>query len=236
VDAHTKFDIQQAFVATSQDITKMWKMLEHCGMAVTATVSCSDGLVRHFQDSELLTQYENPQRASIAAFEIAGRSREPYATAEISLGAHYSTSISVSIRGDETLVASMRTGLTDALDGMKPWYSRISTIDLFYVWSPIFMVLMLLLQTMTPSNTPRAAIPFRKALSISAIAVTVIGLIGAVIWGAAWLRKRFFPVATFAIGQGLARHQHYEQVRWVVIVGFFVGVVASIVATVLLAV
>lgn len=236
MDAHTKFDIQQAFVATSQDITKMWKTFENSGMAVTATVSCSDGLVRHFQDSELLTQYENPQRASIAALEIAGRSREPYATAEISLGAHYSAPVSVSIRGDETIVASMRTGLTDTLDGMKPWYSRISTIDLFYVWFPIFMVLMLLLQIMAPSNTPSPAIPFRKALSLLAIAVTVIGLIGAVIWGVAWLRKRFFPVATFAIGQGLARHQHYEQVRWVVIVGFFVGVVASIVATVLLAV
>lgn len=236
MDAHTKFDIQQAFVATSQNITKMWKTLESSGMVVTATVSCSDGLVRHFQDCELLKQYENPQRASIAALEIAGRSREPYATAEISLGARYSAPVSVSIRGEEALVASMRTGLTDTLDGMKPWYSRISTIDLFYIWSPIIIVLILLLQMMAPSNMPRPAIPFIKALNSLVIAVTVIGLISAVILGVAWLRKRFFPVATFAIGQGLDRHQHYEQVRWVVIVGFLVSVVASIVATVLLAV
>lgn len=236
MDAHTKFDIQQGFVATSQDITKMWKTLEDSGMTITTTVNCSDGLVRHFQDSEMLTQYENPQRASITALEISGRCHEPYATAEISLGARYSAPVSVSIRGEEDLVASMRMAVTDTLDGMKPWYSRISTIDLFYVWVPIFMVLIMLFQIMAPSNTPTPAIPFKKALKILTIAVTMIGLIGAMIWGIAWSRKRFFPVGTFAIGQGLARHQYYEQVRWVVIVGFVVSVAASMIATVLLGV
>jgi uncharacterized membrane protein len=66
-----------------------------------------------------------------------------------------------------------------------------------------------------------------------AFTVTVLALIGIVIWGLYWLRKRFFPVATFAIGQGLTRHQHYEQIRWVVIVGFVISVLASIVVTVL---
>jgi len=236
LDAHTKVDIQQAFVATSQDISKMWKTLENGGMVVTATVSCSDSIVRYFQDCESLTLYENSKRASIAALEIMGRSREPYVTAEISLGPRYSAPVSVSIRGEETLIASMRRDLTDTLDGMKPWYSRISNIDLFYVWFPVFTVLILLLQIMAPSDMPRPAVPLRKALNILAIVVTVIGLISAVIWRVAWLRKRFFPVATFAIGQGLARHQHYEQVRWVVIVGFLVSVVGSIVAAVLLAI
>ena len=235
MEAHTKFDIQQAFVATNQDVTRIWKVLEKSGMVVTATIKCSDGLVRYFQNSEMLAQYENPQRASISALEISGRSPEPYSSAEISLGAHYSAPVSVSIRGEETHVSSMRTDLTDTFDGMKPWYSRISTIDLFYFWTAIFMVLMLLLQIMAPSSVPTPGVPFKKALSILAIAVTVIGLIGVMIWGVSWSRKHFFPIATFAIGQGLTRHSHHEQVRWVVIVGFVVSLVASIVATIMLA-
>jgi hypothetical protein len=233
VDAHTRFDVQQAFVATAEDIRKMWKTLGDSEMKIVATVKCSDGLVRKFLDVELLAQYENPKRARISAIEIAGRTREPYATAEIALGAHYSAPVSVSIRGEEVLVSSMRTSLTDTLDGMRPWYSRISTVDLFYVWFPIFMVLGLLVQIMGPSSVPKPAIPLKKALEILAVAVTVIAMIGATIWTMAWLRKRFFPVATFAIGQGVARHQHNEQVRWVVIVGFLVGVAASVITAIL---
>jgi hypothetical protein len=157
-------------------------------------------------------------------------------TAEISLGARYSAPVSVSLRGEEAVVASMRMAFTDILDGMKPWYSRISTIDLFYVWFPIFMVLMLLFYIMSPSNAPKPAVPLTKALSILAIMVIVIGLIGAAILGVYWVRKRLFPTATFSIGQGLSRHQYYEQVRWAVIVGFVVSVVASIIAALLLTV
>lgn len=235
MEAHTQFDIQQAFVATNKDVKKIWKILEDNGMVVTATIKCTDGLVRHFQDSEMLSQYENPKRASIAALEISGRSHEPYSTAEVSLGARYSAPVFVSIRGEESCVSKIRTDLTDTVDGMKPWYSRISMVDLFYFWTPIFMVLMLLLQIMAPSNTPTPAVPFKKALSILAATVTLIGLIGGMIWGVSWLRKRFFPIATFAIGQGLARHHYHEQVRWAVMVGFIVSLAASIVATILFA-
>jgi hypothetical protein len=129
----------------------------------------------------------------------------------------------------------MRTRVTDTLNGMKPWYSRISTIDMFYVWFPIFWVLASLVWIMTPSSPTKPAIPFRKALEFLAIGLAVFGFIVAVVWGVGWARKRFFPVATFAIGQGSSRHQHYEQVRWVVIIGFLIGVAASIVSTLLLA-
>ena len=159
------------------------------------------GLVRHFEDYEMLKHYDNPKRAHITALEISGHCREPYTTAEMSLGRRYSTSASVSIRGEEALVATLRMSFSSTtLYGMKPWYSRIATVDLFYVWFPIFIVLMFLIQIMVPSNTPRPPVPFRQCVNILAIGVTMIGLLGVVIWGVAWLRRRFFPVATFANG------------------------------------
>mgnify|MGYP006951097362 CR=1 FL=1 len=235
MEAHTKFDIAHAFVATSNDISKLWDIFQNYGLIVTATVSCADGLVRHFDSCESLVQYDNPARAAITSLEISARSRDPYATAEISLGARYSAPISISLRGEENAVSSMRTYVSDAVDGMRAWYSRIARIDFFYIWFPIFMVLFLLAQIMSPSGTPHPAMPLKKALELVAISTAVIGSIAAVIWAIAWLRKRFFPAATFAIGQGLSRHQHNEQVRWVVIVGFVVGVGASLAATILLA-
>ena len=128
----------------------------------------------------------------------------------------------------------MRTYVSDTVDGMRAWYSRLSTIDFTYVWFPIVMVLVFLAQITSPSGTPHPAPPLNKAIELLAIVAAVIGVIAAVIRAIAWLRKRFFPVGTFAIGQGLSRHQHNEQIRWVAIVGFVVGVGASIVATMLL--
>ena len=235
MEAHTKFDIAHAFVAKGNDISKLWGIFQNAGLTVTATVSCTDGLVRHFDNCESLVQYDNPTRAAVTSLEISAKSHDPYTTAEISLGARYSAPISISLRGEENAVSSMRTYVSDTVDGMRAWYSRLSIIDFFYVWFPILMVLLLLAQIMSPSDTPYPTTPFKKAIEVLVIVMAVIGGVAAVIWAIAWLRKRFFPVATFAIGQGLSRHQHNEQIRWVVIVGFVVGVGASIVATVLLA-
>jgi len=234
MEAHTKFDIAHAFVATSNDISKLWKIFQNAGLTVTAAVSCTDGLVRHFENCESIVQYDNPIRAAITSLEISAESRDPYTTAEVSLGARYSAPISISLRGDENAVSSMRTYVSDTVDGMRAWYSRLSTIDFVYVWLPILTVLFFLVDIMSPSGTHHPATSLKKALEALAIVVAVIGGIAAVILAIAWLRKRLFPVATFAIGQGLSRHQHNEQIRWVVIVGFVVAVGASIVATFLL--
>lgn len=238
MEVSTQFNIQQAFVTTSEDTVKIWKTIENKGMLVKATVNCSDGLIRNFQDSEMLAQYENPPRASITSLEIAGYCHKPYATATVTLGSgrFLSSPVSVSIRGEEDLVASMRTTLTDTLDGMRPWYSRIATLDMLSVWLFIFMILVWLALTMgllTLNMQPTPVISFKKALPILIISGAEVGLFYAVIRGVNWLLKYIFPVTTFAIGQGIRRHHHYEQIRWVVIVGFLVSVVASIFVTIL---
>lgn len=204
MEAHTKFDITHAFVATSNDISKLWGIFQNAGLTVTATVSCTDGLVRHFNNCESLVQYDNPKRAAITSLEISAKSSDLYTTAEVSLGARYSAPISISLRGEENAISSMRIYVSDTVDGMRAWYSRLSTIDFFFVWFPIFMVLLLLTQIMSPTSPPHSATSLKKALEILAIVSAVIGSIAAVIWVIAWLRKRFFPVATFTIGQGLA--------------------------------
>jgi len=98
------------------------------------------------------------------------------------------------------------------------------------------MFLVLLFQIMAPSNSPRPATPFKTALLVILILAGIFGAFAVAIWGIARARNHFFPVAVFAIGQGLARHTHHEQIRWVVMIGFGVGLAASILATVLLAV
>jgi len=130
VEAHTKFDISHAFVATADDLTKLWQTLETGGMVVKASANCGDGSVRHFNDLDTLLAYDNSKRAAIISLEISGRSYEPYKTSEVILGTRYSSPISVALRADEDSVSSIRTKLADTIDGMRAWYSRISTVDL----------------------------------------------------------------------------------------------------------
>jgi hypothetical protein len=224
VQVHATVDIPQAFVATSGAITKLWQALSEPCPVIAATAHCHDGLVRQFATLEALLGYENPERASITSLEFSARSADRETTAQISLGARYSTSIRASLRGEEACILSLRTSLTDVLDGIRPWYTRIATVELFYVWFAIVGFPSLLIQILgaTSPSSPKVAIPFRTVVYLTAVVVGALAAIGFVIWGTWRLRGRYFPVSTFAIGQGAERHQRDEQIRWVVIVGFLV--------------
>lgn len=228
MEAHAKFEANQAFVIKSKDITKIWKLLEDNGMIVEASISCSDQLIRKFTNCETLAQYDNPKRMRITALEISGLSKEPYEKADISIGRSNYTPISVSIRGEESSVALMRMTLADIIDGIKPWYSRFAIIDLWYPLTIILFAGLFILQMMLPSNPQKHGVTFDKALLTLSIAIVFLGGIAAIYWGINKIQAYCFPRATFAIGEGEKEYSFLEQIRWVVIIGFMVSVVASI--------
>lgn len=231
----SKFEVPQAFVVKIEDLTKLWQCFEKSIGPPAATAQCADGLVRHFESLSELTGFENAERTKINSLELSARSREYRERAEVALGGKFLATISVTMEGEEDTISKLMLEVKDILYGMRPWYSRIARLDMFYVWFPIFLVVFLLLQIMAQGAPQPQPIPFSKALGVTGFVLVLIFVIGGIVWGSAKLRNRFFPLATFAIGQGLGRHQHQEQIRWVVIVGFLVGVAASILATVMLA-
>ncbi len=228
MDVHTEVELKQAFVATEEVVSKIWSIIEDSEMEVTGTMRCSDEMVRHIENVDSLTQYENPNRASIKSLQIQGRSLNPSASVHVYLGERQRSPVSFSIRGEENAVHSIRTTLSDLVSGIKPWYSWLSTIDLFYVWLPFFGMLFMLLTIMSNSDTPSPDIPFKKALALLAFSIALFGAITIIVRGIGFLHRRYFPRATFAIGQGLVRHQADETIRWIVFVGFLVSVTASV--------
>jgi hypothetical protein len=221
MEAHAKFDIKKAFVLKSEDIAKIWKIFEDNGMEVIATITCSDDFVRKFEKYEKIIQYENAKRSSIIKLDIEGRCNNPYTRAEISFGYLDLKPLHVSIRGDENLVLPMRIRIGDILHGIKPWYSCIATMDFLNIIFPILIFLWTLLSLMS-SGESKTAMSFDKALINSTVVISVLCLIGISCWGISWLRKYLFPIHTFAIGQGLERHNFNENLRRTG-VSFFVG-------------
>jgi hypothetical protein len=215
MEAHAEFDIKKAFVLKSEDITKIWKIFEDNGMEVIATITCSDDFVRKFEKCEMLIQYENAKRSKIIKLDIEGKFNNPYTRAKISFEYFNFKPIHVSICGDESLVLPMRIKIVDVLHGIKPWYSCISTMSFL---NAIFLVaiLMNIFLFFAPFFIPSLATKPKSAISSHEISVILNMLTfgGLLIFGINCLRNKLFPLNTFAIGQGLVRHEFNEKIRW----------------------
>ena len=112
---------------------------------------------------------------------------------------------------------------------MRAWYSPIATVELYFVWSVVFLVGLMTVMLMAPSKSQdRPGLPFREA--IHNVGIVLLGMAGTalVIWAVYRLRGRFFPRVAFAIGHGASRYAVDEAVRWSVCVAFIVGIASSI--------
>lgn len=225
-----RFEEKHAFVLSPRDAARLWGLLEEtCGSA-NAEASCADGIQRTFATIDQLTGYENPRARAITSLTFSARDPEFARRASVTLGARYSSSIEVSIDGPEEVVVPAKNALGEVFDGIKPWYSPISRIDFFYFVSAVvffaFTVLNLVVGGGSGESQP---VEVGRAILVAGAVVAAFAGLAALIWILNRLRARFFPVAVFALGQGQSRYELDDKVRWVVIVGIAVSVVASLV-------
>ena len=208
-------------------------------MKTKAVATCTDGMVRHFESCEALLCYENPLRAAFVSVEFSAQSSSFHDRAEVSIGQKYSSFVALSLHGEESNISELRRNLADVVDGMKPWYSWAATVSLFNFFFPLLFVcstLFFLTSTFKINfveNSP--GMPLSRAMLTVVVAVAMTGAVAGFFSAIQFLRTRYFPKISFAIGQGLVRHQTSESIRWVVVVGFVVSVVASIVVSVMFA-
>ncbi len=232
MEVKTNFAAKQAFILNVEHVRKIWGTFEAARLKVHASAMCSDGMHRKFETCDQLSGYENSRRSSIESLEISARSLEPYTIAKISFGERFSAPISFSMSGEEDCVSETRSKIADVIEDTKAWYSWLSTFELFYFWMPLILLTLMILNLTTPSSGgAHQALPLKAAFVSLAILLTATGVLVLSIWTISWLKRRYFPVSTFSIGQGQSRHHHLEQVRWVVIVGLAIGVISSVVTT-----
>ena len=122
----------------------------------------------------------------------------------------------------------------EMIDGLKPWYWRFSRIDFFLVGLITIWLADAILNTYAAgqgTTSVKATVSFVKAFSITGIVLAAFGLVGLTFWGLHRLRSRYFPLAIFKIGQETRRFETDEKVRWTIMIGFAVSVVASVVVS-----
>lgn len=225
-----KIEQKHAFVVADEDVRRLWRTIETEIGPPTATITCADKTERSFTSADDLLDFENSPVRRIGRLRVSARTEDWSKRADVTFGGYLPISGSVSADGD--LAIGIRDKLDDIVAGTKPWFNRLSKIDFFWVaLVPIWLGIMVL-GVITPENDE--AVPIDRAFVAVAVVAGGIALLAATIWGLNQLRKWAFPVATFAIGQGQARHEHLEKIRWTAMVGLLVSVAGSVIVSFLL--
>lgn len=229
MQVHATSEFSPAIIVDSDSLQRLWAHVDVFAGPPSATVSCSDGVERKFAALDEMLKYENTTRAAAQTFELYGRTHDSERSVSVTVGRRYGAPATVSIRGEEQDVTSTKTRFMDTIAGMRAWYSPAATVDLYIVWSVIFITIVLVFQLMAPSQAPsRPGRSFSEAIRVLGSTLLVFMPVLLTVVATAKLRARYFPRVSVVLGQGARRHQVDEQVRWTVIVGFIVGLAGSV--------
>jgi len=220
--------IEHAFVLHENDLRNAWRKLETYGSNVTANVQFSDKVERNVSNIEDLVGFENSKKRTILNIKLQSISDERDSRTTIEFDSSVYRTISVSSTGDDGLVTQVSDELTEFICGLKPWYSSISRLDVFWlIYTPFVLVFMFAVMMQT-SSSESIALTFKQ----SATVVGIIASIGLALYVShklvsAW-KNYLFPIASFAIGQGSKRYETQDKFRFTVIIGFIVSIAASL--------
>jgi hypothetical protein len=178
--------------------------------------------------------YENSRARAIKSIYFRARSNNHDASARVTLKNESYATISLDVEGEESMVAKVRDNLTEVFDGMRAWYAPVCRLDFYYVVGGAIALAYVILQGMSGGETTRQPLAFFQAFWFTLVIVGFIAAMAVLVWLLNRLRARFFPLGSYAIGQGLDRYELDDKARWAVLVGFGVSVIASIVAALLL--
>jgi hypothetical protein len=123
-----------AFVMTEQDASKLnEKIRAFVGddPIVRIEAECIDA-TRTFDGIKGLKDYENPRKKAMKSLVMSARSKDYAKQVSISLGKRWSP-INVDMEGPESVVENHLGRIEEVVDGMKPWYAWLATID-FVSW------------------------------------------------------------------------------------------------------
>jgi len=235
VDAKLNTERNHAFVVRLADLKKLWDLLQSRIGAVTISAKCGDKIERTFDNYKQLKGFENSPQKRVVHLSLNSRSDDWKKTAQIDFSDSPYRVIDIRLSGSEQLISRLHDDIIDILDGTRPWYSRLSKIDFFYVISFLVWPAFAIANILQPenSNPPKVELTIELTLIIVAVVTVASALIIMLAWLLNKFRARFFPIATFAIGQGEERYRTDDKIRWTILIGFLVSLSASLVVAAL---
>ncbi len=221
----------RAFVLDWASLEKVFTSVSARLPRVTVSAKCADKLDREFASLQELKNFGNPARAEILELRISGRDPERDQRFALSLSNDRNSNIRISLDADEEVGVALNDLASDTVDSLRPWYSWVAKADWYWV------VLGGWIGTQIAVVAVKLFLASDKVVTFAIESSTGSQLLQSMLIGFAPLavgiflnsvRDKFFPVGTFAIGQGELRHTSREVTRTVLIAGLAVSVVTSV--------
>lgn len=185
-------------------------------------IECVDGATREFSSLKALMAHDNRGSKQVKKLSLRGydhpRNRTGALDIEIDyLLGHYR----FNWEGEERYSIEFRNKVHRFLLNSKPWYSPVCIVGRF--WTPVLLSLLFgyLIDSLATRYGWKSVLGgFTSYFALAANVVLALTISG--------LKERIFPPVDFVFGTGTKRHQFLENIRWVVVVGFVVSVVAGL--------
>jgi hypothetical protein len=221
-----------AYVLKIEHIKSIWNLLSERIGQVEIIIKCVDEVQREFDTWKSFSSFENSPQKAIKHLIIQSKSKDYQKRVKLEFSNSDWRVIELNIDASDQVLSRLYDDISDILEGIKPWYARLSKIDFINVIGIVFFILFFLLYVYMrslPEVTDKSSKTFQEILilNIFGMGIVIFPWMFAVILNK--IRKRYFPLAYFAIGQGLQRFLLDENIRWGVIVAFFISLSASFV-------
>ena len=228
---------EQAFVIKNEDLKKIDSLFKKFNAEPEYSVETVDGFRTTYYNLDDVLNLENPSSNSIERVKISGRSANPSWQAWIIFGKGRIANIRYSITIEDRINQMISELIGTRIEAVKPWYSRLSRTDFISYTMAMFsgaIIVSWLLIAIGFFETSGEEITTEEDALVKLLTVLIIGAVFGLGWLLNKFRSKFFPIGTFAIGQGLRRYEVLEKIRWVflsVLGSIFFGWIASLIAS-----
>lgn len=231
-------ELRLGFVVDSSALGRLESILGSADNKMELSVYLADGTSYEFNNIKDVLNLQNSKNRPIKRIHVETFFQDG-ARATVSFRDHdLLDTIEYNLTGEEKDVLYLADKLDEWIGSIKPWYSRIATVDfvLFLFGSIVVVFAAMILITgivmlirgdfFTPVSESDEGLPTGTGFMIIFFFVLSSGI--AML--ANIIRSKIFPVAIFAIGDGVQRHRQLERWREMVGGGFILSILASIFA------
>jgi len=228
-------EFNRTFIVGEDRISKMYKLLVEKIGETRIKVDCTDDITRTFTTLAELLEFENSSAKEITTLTLESSPEVKFFSPDVrirfrSKGYFRGISIDIDAHDDETISFLVST-LNDILDGTKPWYHPITTVNIFYSIFAIYLFIFLAFLIYAAFLLPEPIVPtesqtspdLRKDAKLWLIAIGFLLTNLGVGYLFSRFIDKFFPFGTFLVGQGISRHDSLEKIRWGVIVAAIIS-------------
>lgn len=225
MNVNKKEYVNHPFILSPDELQKLCDYLKTFTSTLIIVGVCADGLKREFDSLEDFVQFENTPKKDIKEVGLNAWSEDYTTKIHLSFSKRGNPSVLVNFRGEESDAVKLDDFLSERFTAIKPWYSFLAKEDFLsglitlLLQSVIVMVFIIFLW----KSLPLFQISFTWQIAIVVVISMVLNGLLTI------LRKVYFPVGVFLIGQGVKRYEDKDRIRTLIIVGFIINLIAGIV-------